>query len=74
LSEAGDYTAKYYAAKEVIAQYQWIPNLFVPQQPAPAVKTAYPAISATQHLTLENLLSQVVWSYKHYIILFNEKL
>ena len=61
LSEAGDYTEKYNEALAVIEQYQWIPNLVKVDQPAPSVKTAYPAISATQHLTLDNLLSQVVW-------------
>jgi len=60
LSESGDYTAKYDAAKEVIARFQWIPNLAMPVQPAESVKTAYTAISATQHLTLDNLLNQVV--------------
>lgn len=60
LSEAGDYTDKYYAAKDLIARYSRVPNIVMPELPAESVKTAYPSIQATQHLTLENLLSQLV--------------
>lgn len=60
LSEAGDYTAKYDAAKQIFAEFQWIPNLAMPAQPPQTIKTAYPAIQATQHLTLNQLLAQVV--------------
>jgi len=60
LNEAGDYGPKYDGVKAVIGNYQWIPNLYMPNQPAQSVKTAYPAISAIQHITLDNLLSEVV--------------
>lgn len=60
LTEAGDYTDKYYAAKDLIARYSKVPNIYMPARPAESVKTAYPPIQATQHLTLENLLQQLV--------------
>lgn len=60
LTEAGDYTDKYYAAKDLIARYSKISNIYMPALPAESVKTIYPTIQATQHLTLENLLLQLV--------------
>lgn len=60
LSEAGDYTDKYYAAKDLIARFSRVSNIIMPDLPAQSVKTAYPSIQATQHLTLENLLAQLV--------------
>ena len=60
MSEAGDYTDKYYAAKDLIALYNKIPNIYMPALPTESVKTIYPAIQATQHLTLEDLLLQLV--------------
>lgn len=60
LSEAADYTDKYYAAKDLIARFNRIPNIYMPAMPAESVKTVYPAIQATEHLTLEDLLLQLV--------------
>lgn len=61
LSEAGDYSDKYYAAKDLIAKYNLnVPNVAMPAMPAETTKTAYPTISATQHLTLNELVQQVV--------------
>lgn len=60
LSEAGDYSDKYLAAKNLVARYNTIPNLYMPAMPAESIKTAYPPIEATQHLTLFDLLAQVV--------------
>ena len=60
MTEAGDYTDKYYAAKDLIATYSKVSNIYMPPLPAESVKTAYPSIQATQHLTLENLLLQLV--------------
>ncbi|KAI9554454.1 hypothetical protein GHT06_019727 [Daphnia sinensis] len=59
LTEAGDYTDKYYAAKDLIARFNRIPNIYMPPMPAESIKTAYPAIQATEHLTLEDLLLQL---------------
>ncbi|KZS05123.1 Beta-galactosidase [Daphnia magna] len=59
LSEAGDYTDKYYAAKDLIARFNRIPNIYMPAMPAESVKTVYPAIQATEHLTLDDLLLQL---------------
>ena len=61
LTEAGDYSDKYYAAKDLIAKYNLnVPNVFMPAMPAETIKTAYPSISVTQHLTLNDLVLQVV--------------
>jgi hypothetical protein len=61
LTEAGDYSEKYYAAKDLIAKYNLnVPNVAMPTMPAETTKTAYPTISATQHLTLNDLVQQVV--------------
>ncbi|XP_057375258.1 beta-galactosidase-1-like protein 2 [Daphnia carinata] len=59
LTEAGDYTDKYYAAKDLIARFNRIPNIYMPPMPAESIKTAYPPIQATEHLTLEDLLLQL---------------
>ena len=67
MSEAGDYTDKYYAAKDLIALYNKIPNIYMPALPTESVKTIYPAIQATQHLTLEDLLLQLV-TYLHFVL------
>ena len=60
LTEAGDYTDKYYAAKDLIARFNRIPNIYMPALPAESVKTIYPEIQTTEHLTLEDLLLQLV--------------
>jgi len=61
LTEAGDYSEKYFAAKTLIAKYNLnVPNVAMPTAPAETTKTAYPTISATQHLTLNDLVLQVV--------------
>ena len=65
LSEAGDYTDKYYAAKELIARYSKVPNIYLPALPTESIKTIYPTIQTTQHLTLEDLLLQLV-AYLHF--------
>ncbi|XP_046649985.1 beta-galactosidase-1-like protein 2 [Daphnia pulicaria] len=59
LTEAGDYTDKYYAAKDLIAQFNRVPNIYMPALPVESVKTAYPEIQTTEHLTLEDLLLQL---------------
>ena len=62
LSESGDYTAKYDAAKALIAKYNYnVPNVAMPAQPVQTTKTAYPSLTTTQHLTLNELLQQVVY-------------
>jgi len=58
LSEAGDYTEKYYAIKEYLAQQNQL-AITMPPMPAESVKTAYPAISCEQHLTLDDLIAQL---------------
>lgn len=75
LTEAGDYSDKYYAIKDLVARFNIVPNIVIPTQPVESIKAAYPTIFATQHLTLENLLSQVVSTYSNrntqlFLILF----
>ncbi|EFX60880.1 hypothetical protein DAPPUDRAFT_341105, partial [Daphnia pulex] len=59
LTEAGDYTDKYYVAKDLIAQFNRVPNIYMPALPVESVKTAYPEIQTTEHLKLEDLLLQL---------------
>jgi len=58
LSEAGDYTPKYYKIQELAAKYQ-VPVLKWPEQPEETRKLAYPPVSIQQYLTFEDLLNQV---------------
>ena len=66
LSEAGDYTPKYFAAKEIIEKFLPIQTL-LPKLPAESVKRAFPKALITSYLTLEDLLDQVVIQFKYVI-------
>lgn len=45
---------------DLIARFSMVPNIYTPARPLETAKTAYPAIQATEHLTLYDLLPQVV--------------
>jgi len=59
LSEAGDYTGKYYAFQSLIEQYTDV-QLLHPEAPAETTKGAYPNVSITESLSLQNLIEQSI--------------
>ncbi|CAH1154971.1 unnamed protein product [Phaedon cochleariae] len=57
LSEAGDYTDKYYRAKDIIARHNKI-KIKQPDMPKLTRRIAYPSINITGELSLADLLDQ----------------
>nr|CAD7392462.1 unnamed protein product [Timema cristinae] len=58
LTEAGDYTAKYNATRELAAKYNPV-QLKVPDLPAQSIKKAYPTTAVSEQLTFDQLLELV---------------
>lgn len=58
LNESGDYTEKYFAAKELIKKYSKIP-VNIPEMPVVSKKTAYSRIKPNCTLSLNQLLEQL---------------
>jgi hypothetical protein len=59
LSEAGDYTEKYDAAKEIIASVLPI-TIRLPDRPAESIKIAYPPVEISSYLSFDDIVRQVV--------------
>nr|CAD7432859.1 unnamed protein product [Timema monikensis] len=59
LSEAGDYTEKYYATADLVKRYLAVQTR-LPELPAQSVKEAYPAILVTEQLAFNRLMDLVV--------------
>ncbi|CAH1987936.1 unnamed protein product [Acanthoscelides obtectus] len=58
LNEAGNYTDKYWAVKELLQKYNKIKTL-LPEPPVPQETESYPAIGIEQQLSLGELLSSL---------------
>nr|CAD7456009.1 unnamed protein product [Timema tahoe] len=58
LTEAGDYTEKYNATRELAAKYNPV-QLKVPDLPAQSIKRAYPTTSVSEQLTFDQLIDLV---------------
>ncbi|KAK5650810.1 hypothetical protein RI129_001839 [Pyrocoelia pectoralis] len=58
LSEAGDYTEKYYIAKELIHKYNQV-RTRLPSQPPITEKVAYASITVTQQLTFADVVDRI---------------
>ncbi|KAJ3628222.1 hypothetical protein MTP99_015542 [Tenebrio molitor] len=56
LSEAGDYTGKYYIAKELIQQYNTIETL-LPDQPELMERQAYASVDITERLNYADIIA-----------------
>ena len=68
LSEAGDYTEKYDATKEIIASVLPI-SIRLPDRPAESIKIAYPPVKISSYLSFDDIVRQVVMlliAYGHY--------
>ena len=59
VSEAGDYTDKYWATRELLASYNTLP-ISHPEPPAESAKQAYGSVKCDQYLNLEDLIQQLV--------------
>ncbi|XP_015598574.1 beta-galactosidase-1-like protein 2 [Cephus cinctus] len=58
LSEAGDYTEKYYKTIEILARYQKVKTR-LPELPAETQKVAYPTMKVVAYLTYRDILNQI---------------
>lgn len=67
ITEGGDYTGKYYKAKELLAKYNPVQTK-LPDVPELVPKIAYPTISVYQQLTLDNALTSLQSVYSQYLI------
>jgi hypothetical protein len=59
LTEAGDYTNKYYACKDIVAKYNKVLTK-VPSPPAMSNKMAYEPISVTGQLNFNQIIDRIV--------------
>ncbi|XP_035701209.1 beta-galactosidase-1-like protein 2 isoform X2 [Folsomia candida] len=66
LSEAGDYTPKYYRIMEAFGRYQ-IPVLKRPDLPLQSYKVAYPSIPVQTYLSYSDILDKAPASHKFQI-------
>ncbi|PSN41039.1 hypothetical protein C0J52_17739, partial [Blattella germanica] len=58
LSEAGDFTAKYNASKEIVAKYNKVLTK-LPDAPAESVKTAYKDVPITEQLDYSGIIDRI---------------
>ncbi|CAG9769747.1 unnamed protein product [Ceutorhynchus assimilis] len=59
LSENGDYTVKYYAAKELLAKYNQNPATFTPDMPELVSRITYPSIPITHEIGITSILDSL---------------
>ncbi|CAG9769761.1 unnamed protein product [Ceutorhynchus assimilis] len=59
LSENGDYTVKYYAAKELLAKYNQNPATFTPDMPELVSRITYPSIPITHEISITSILDSL---------------
>lgn len=59
LTEAGDYTEKYYLTKRLVKHHNNL-KIHLPKEPPESLKIAYSSVYVTQHLTFEDLLKRIV--------------
>ena len=74
VSEAGDYTAKYWALRGLLAAYQRDLPVATPPSPPPTQRVAYDTVALDQHLTLDDLADRLGYSIRSDDVLAMEDL